>query len=350
MYVRYNRSRLKGKNGMDDTNRALTSLYNVLLVLCKTMAPFTPFFVENMYQNLKLCLPDGGASEPSVHFCLFPEASADLVDVRVEASVQRMQSVIETGRQIRERNNKPLKTPLKKLIVAHDDGDFLSDLQGELRDYVVEELNCRELEVCDDPLKYATIKAEPNFAVLGKRLGKAMGLVGKAVKAMSVDDILAFQKSGEFKVEGCDQALGLEDILVKREFSLPDGFTAETMDAATGEGEVLVVMELEVDQSLLDSGSAREFVNRLQKMRKSSGLQASDTVAVYFEPAAGNDADATEGMLRMLQSEAAYLTESLGCAPLPISAKPADATVVASGECQLSTGAEFVATLAAMKI
>ena len=94
-------------------------------------------------------------------------------------------------------------------------------------------------------------------------------------------------------------------------------------------------MELEVDQSLLDSGSAREIVNRLQKMRKSSGLQASDTVAVYFEPAAGNDADATEGMLRMLQSEAAYLTESLGCAPLPISAKPADATVVASGECQL---------------
>ena len=85
-----------------------------------------------------------------MHFCLFPEAAVDALDERVEASVARMQTVIETGRQIRERNNKPLKTPLKRMIVAHDDLDFLADLQGELRDYVVDELNVRELEVCDD--------------------------------------------------------------------------------------------------------------------------------------------------------------------------------------------------------
>ena len=348
VYVRYNRSRLKGKNGDDDTNRALTSLFNVLLVLCKTMAPFTPFFAENMYQNLKLCLPDAGASEPSVHFCLFPEANADSVDARVEASVARMQSVIEVGRQIRERHNKPLKTPLKRMIVSCEDGEFLQDLQGELRAYVVEELNVRELECELDPLKFATIKAEPNFAVLGKRLGKAMGAVGKAVKEMSVADILAFQKSGEFVVG--DTTLGLEDIVVKKEFSLPEGFTAETMDAATGEGDVMVVMELEITQSLLDSGAAREFVNRLQKLRKSAGLQASDTVSVFFEPAPGNAEDATQAMLRMLKTEQAYLLESLGSVPQAIAAKPADLNVVATGECSLSTGAEFIATLAAMKI
>ena len=122
VYVRYNRSRLKGKNGDDDTRRALAALYNVLLVLCKTMAPFTPFFVEKMYQNLRRCLPNGGAAEPSVHFCMFPEAAADALDERVENSVARMQAVIETGRQIRERNNKSLKTPLKRMIVIHPDG------------------------------------------------------------------------------------------------------------------------------------------------------------------------------------------------------------------------------------
>ena len=100
------------------------------------------------------------------------------------------------------------------MIVAHDDLDFLADLQGELRDYVVDELNVRELEVCDDPLKYATIKAEPNFAVLGKRLGKAMGAVGKGVKSMTEADIVAFQKSGVFAVG--DNVLGADDIVVKR--------------------------------------------------------------------------------------------------------------------------------------
>jgi len=122
IYVRYNRSRLKGKNGIEDTLCALTTLYDVLLTLCKTMAPFTPFFVENMYQNLRRCLPDAGQSEPSVHFCAFPIPSLDALDRRVETSVNRMQGVIEIGRQIRERNGKSLKTPLKRCIVVHSDG------------------------------------------------------------------------------------------------------------------------------------------------------------------------------------------------------------------------------------
>jgi isoleucyl-tRNA synthetase len=256
--------------------------------------------------------------------------------------------VIETGRVIRERNNKPLKTPLRRLVVAHDDQDFLSDLQGELRAYVVEELNVLDMETCADPLKYATIKAEPNFAALGKRLGKAMGAVGKAVKGMSVADVQAFQKSGAFVVG--DVTLGPEDILVKREFALPEGVTAEEMDAATGENEVMVIMDVVVDQGLLDSGSAREFVNRLQKLRKSSGLQATDAVEVFFEVKAAGEKDAAEGMMRMLESEKAYLRESLGCDPKPIAAMAGDARVVATGECSLSTGAEFVATLAALKI
>ena len=348
VYVRYNRSRLKGKNGDDDTRRALAALFNVLLVLCKTMAPFTPFFVEKMYQNLRRCLPNQGDAEPSVHFCLFPEAAVDALDERVEASVARMQTVIETGRQIRERNNKPLKTPLKRMIVAHDDLDFLADLQGELRDYVVDELNVRELEVCDDPLKYATIKAEPNFAVLGKRLGKAMGAVGKGVKSMTEADIVAFQKSGVFAVG--DNVLGADDIVVKREFRLPAGFTKEEMDAASGEENVMVIMELTADQSLIDSGAAREFVNRMQKLRKSSGLQASDSVSVFFEINSDADQEGSDSLLRMFASERSYLEESLGCVPQHVSSKPHDAEVIASGECSLSIGAEFVASLARLSL
>ena len=234
------------------------------------------------------------------------------------------------------------------MIVAHDDLDFLADLQGELRDYVVDELNVRELEVCDDPLKYATIKAEPNFAVLGKRLGKAMGAVGKGVKSMTEADIVAFQKSGVFAVG--DNVLGADDIVVKREFRLPAGFTKEEMDAASGEENVMVIMELTADQSLIDSGAAREFVNRMQKLRKSSGLQASDSVSVFFEINSDADQEGSDSLLRMFASERSYLEESLGCVPQHVSSKPHDAEVIASGECSLSIGAEFVASLARLSL
>jgi isoleucyl-tRNA synthetase len=344
VYVRYNRSRLKGKNGDVDTRCALAALFNVLLVLCKTMAPFTPFFTESMYQNLRLCLANKGDSEPSVHFCLFPEAAANTLDKRVESSVALMQAVIETGRQIRERNNKPLKTPLRRMIVAHDSRDFLADLQGELRDYVVEELNVRELEVCEDSLKYATVKAEPNFAILGKRLGKSMGVVSKAIKEMSRDDIVVFQETGIFSVG--DVELSAADVVVKREFCLPEGYSNQELDAATGEADVMVIMELTVDQSLVDAGAAREFVNRIQKLRKSAGLQASDEVSVYFEPISEVDKDVTDSLLNMLVAEQDYLEENLGCVPRLYLAKPANAEVISSGVCSLSTGAEFVATLA----
>jgi Isoleucyl-tRNA synthetase len=208
----------------------LPALFKVLLGLCKTRAPFTPFFVESKYQNLRLCLANKGGLEPSIHFWRFPEAAAKTLDKRVESSVARMQAVIETGRQIRERNNKPLKTPLRRMIVAHDSRDFLTDLQGELRDYVVNELNVRELEVCEDLLKYSSVKAEPNFATLGKRLGKSMGAVSKGIKEMSRDDIISFQETGIFSVG--DHALSATDIVVKREFCLPEGYTKQEMDAA----------------------------------------------------------------------------------------------------------------------
>lgn len=222
-------------------------------------------------------------------------------------------------------------------------GDFLTDLQGKLRDYVVEELNVRQLDVCADPMQYATVKAEPNFAVLGKRLGKAMGQVGKAVKSMTREEIVLFQKTGSFSVDG--HALGAEDITVKHEFCVPEGYAREDVDAASGDEDVMVIMELGVDQSLMDAGAAREFVNRVQKLRKSAGLQTSDAVTVFFEPVTGTDKEAQDCLMRTVTNEHAYLEENLGCALRPVASKPAHAVVLASETCSLSTGATFIATL-----
>ncbi|XP_058082723.1 isoleucine--tRNA ligase, cytoplasmic isoform X3 [Magnolia sinica] len=226
IYVRFNRKRLKGRTEEEDCRIALSSLYHVLLTTCKAMAPFTPFFTEVLYQNLRKV---SNGLEESIHYCCFPHAGGKREE-RIEQSVARMMTVIDLARNIRERHNKPLKTPLREMVVVHPDTDFLEDITGKLGEYVREELNIRSVVPCNDPLKYASLRAEPDFSVLGKRLGKAMGAVAKEVKAMSQADIIAFEKSGEVTLAG--HCLKLTDIKVLHVFSgLIRLFPFPTLDA-----------------------------------------------------------------------------------------------------------------------
>ncbi|KAJ0080648.1 hypothetical protein Patl1_11314 [Pistacia atlantica] len=223
IYVRFNRKRLKGRTGEEDCRTALSTLYNVLLTSCKVMAPFTPFFTEVLYQNMRKVCKE---SEDSIHFCRVPEEEGKLC-----------------------------LWNCREMIVVHPDTDFLDDITGKLREYVLEELNVRSLVPCNDTLKYASLRAEPDFSVLGKRLGKSMGVVAKEVKAMTQGDILAFEKAGEVTI--ATHCLKLTDIKVVREFKRPDGMTEKDIDAA-GDGDVLVILDLRPDESLFEAGVARE--------------------------------------------------------------------------------------------
>lgn len=328
IYVRFNRKRLKGRTGEEDCRTALSTLFNVLLTACKVMAPFTPFFTEVLYQNMRKV---SDALEESIHYCSVPQAEGKRGD-RIEESVTRMMTIIDLGRNIRERHNKPLKTPLREMVVVHPDVDFLDDIAGKLKEYVLEELNVRALVTCKDTLKYAKLRAEPDFSVLGKRLGKSMGLVAKEVKAMSQEDILAFEKAGEVTVAG--HSLKLTDIKVVRDFKRPDGMAEEDIDAA-GDGDVLVVLDIRPDESLFEAGIAREVVNRVQKLRKKAGLEPTDTVEVYFESL---DKDKS-AIHQVLKSQDCYIKDAIGSPLLLSSMMPSYA--VAIGEESFSGISDF---------
>ncbi|PPD89691.1 hypothetical protein GOBAR_DD13337 [Gossypium barbadense] len=317
IYVRFNRKRLKGRTGEEDCRMALSTLYNVLLTSCKVMAPFTPFFTEVLYQNMqKIC--DG--AEESIHYCSFPQEEGKRGE-RIEESVARMMKIIDLARNIRERHNKPLKTPLREMVVVHPDEDFLGDIVGKLREYVLEELNIRSLVTCKDTLKYASIRAEPDFSVLGKRLGKAMGAVAKEIKAMSQEDILALTKAGEVTI--ATHCLKLTEIKLVREFKHPDGMTDKEMDAA-GDGDVLVVLDIRPDESLFEAGVAREVVNRIQKSRKKAGLEPTDMVEVYFE-----SLDEDKSVIQLvLNSQENYIKDAIGSPLLSFDIMPLHAVVL----------------------
>jgi len=328
IYVRYNRKRLKGGKGDTDCKLALATLFDVLLTVSKVMSPFTPFLTEEMYQNLRRCLPEGAPE--SVHFCeLPPSVEAQEGDERIQTSVDRMQRVIELGRVIRDRQARPLKTPLASVVVVHTDKDFLADIEGELREYVQAELNVYTLETCSDPLHYAALRGEPEWQVLGKRLGKDMGKVAGAIKGLTAQQLMDYEKHGSIVVAGHELAAG--DIKVLRDFKTPEGVPECQLDAA-GDGEVLVVVDLRVDEGMVEAGIAREIVNRFQKLRKKIGLTVTDTVELYYEPLPG--AAAADGSLvgRIAASHTDYLKEALGVVLLPLGQKPEGSTVIASEE------------------
>lgn len=335
IYVRFNRKRLKGRTGEQDCRMALSTLYNVLITSCKVMAPFTPFFTEVLYQNMrKIC--DG--SEESIHYCSFPLAEGKRFE-RIEQSVSRMMTIIDLARNIRERHSKSLKTPLREMVVVHPDTEFLDDIAGKLREYVLEELNIRSIVPCNDPLTYASLRAEPEFSVLGKRLGKSMGQVSKEVKAMPQEDILAFEKAGEVTI--ATHRLTLTDIKIVREFRRPDNMTEEEIDAA-GDGDVLVILDLRPDESLFEAGVAREIVNRIQKLRKKAALEPTDMVEVYYHSL---DEDRSISQ-KVLNSQELYFRDALGSPLLQSTMIPSHAVVLCEETFSDVYKMSFVITLA----
>ncbi|KAG2613221.1 hypothetical protein PVAP13_4KG344900 [Panicum virgatum] len=317
IYVRLNRKRLKGRTGEEDCRISLSTLYHALVTTCVAMAPFTPFFTEVLYQNLRKA---SNKSEESIHFCKFPSTTGER-DERVEQSVNRMMTIIDLARNIRERHNKALKTPLKEMVVVHPDNEFLEDITGKLKEYVMEEINVKTVTPCNDPLVYASLRAEPNFSVLGKRLGKDMGKVSNEVKKMTQEQILSFEESGEITFFG--HCLKQDDIKVVRQFKRPENVSEKEIDAA-GDGDVLVILDLRADQSLFEAGVAREVVNRIQKLRKTVQLEPSDPVDVYYKSV---DHD-KNSLGEILNSQVKYIRDALGSPLVPKEMAPIDVVFV----------------------
>jgi isoleucyl-tRNA synthetase len=272
-YVRMNRKRLKGDNGPEDCGLALSTLFNTLMTAIHLMAPFIPFITEHMYQRLSQLLPEQ-ERETSVHYCMIPHSDDNLLDPVIERQVERLQAVVELTRVMRVRNNIPLKMPIADLIVLHQSQEFLDDIET-LKRYVQEELNCMSLQITKEEEKFIVLSAEANLAVLGKRLKGEAKSVGEKIKKLTHDEVRAFVSSGTLIISG--HVLSSDDVRVVRNFK--PGI--ENYDT-NSDSEVLVLMDKRTDEKLLHLGIAREFVNRIQKLRKKAGLTPGDLIHVYY--------------------------------------------------------------------
>lgn len=281
-YVRLNRNRLKGEFGQKECRKSLRVLFNLLLAMCKMMAPFTPFLAEYMYQRLVLLLRTHIQSGPakSIHYEMMATANKKFQLPEVEICVQQMQTIIDLGRVVRERNTLPVKYPLKELIVIHPNKAYL-DRVKKLRDFILRELNIKELTLSSDKERYGVkIVAQPDFKVLGKKLKGDLKAATIEIKLLTDAQLENAQKNGGIQLNAGNAWIACEEL--RMTYMINENKAGGQFDTNT-DGESLILVDLQPTQEMFDEGIAREIINRIQKLKKKAKLIATDAVRVHYE-------------------------------------------------------------------
>lgn len=304
-YIRFNRKRLKGENGLDDTIHALNTLFEVLFTLCRGLAPFTPFLTDTIYLRLLPHIPAKlqGQDPRSVHFLPFPEVRQELFNADIERRVQRMQKVIELARYSREKRTIGLKQPLRTLTVIHHDAQYLEDVRS-LQGYITEELNVRDLELTSDEASHGVqYSVTADWPVLGKKLKKDMARVKKALPNVTSDEAHGYATNGKLVVDGITLSEG--DLVVKR--GLKEDESSKNLETNT-DNDVLTILDAEIYPGLAEEGLAREIINRVQRLRKKAGLQVTDDVKMEYKVLADPE---ESGIEKVFDSQQAAISRAL---------------------------------------
>jgi isoleucyl-tRNA synthetase len=276
-YVRMNRKRLKGGEGDKDWYESLATLFRVLYTLVRTMAPFTPFLVEMMYQNLRQLVPKE-QREDSVHYLEIPQPDDSVVDKDIERAVLDMQQAVEAGRLCRDKKGINLRQPVSEFVLVHTDETFVSNVL-KLQQYVKEELNSVDVKATTEVKSFINLKGEAENGVLGPRLGKKLQSIRKKIDALTHDDVAAYVKNGEIEIEGEKIVAG--DIKVISQFV---GDSERYFNTGCDNGAV-ILMNFVLDDNLRAAGLVREVCARVQQARKKANLVVEDLVDVYFSGA-----------------------------------------------------------------
>jgi isoleucyl-tRNA synthetase len=300
-YVRLNRDRLKGLEGEGasadaEAETGLQVLYDVLLDVTVIMAPFTPFITEFFYQHLRKLQPSfkdaangGGTTNPpmagksdSVHFLPLPKYDESRLNTKAGEAMVALQSIVEQGRNAREKRNISLRTPIKSIVavVRNPAEHVIKGLTGPLKTYILSELNAWDFQLVpkEQEHDWVTLSLTPNFAALGKKLGKKIVAVKKAVTELSHQDAVKALEAGKLDVEGVTLDT-VTELQSKLAFS-KEGDNWES--TANSDGSLVIAIDCTQDEAILAAGTSRELMNSVQQLRKGAGLDLKDFVEVFF--------------------------------------------------------------------
>ena len=269
-FVRLSRKRFWGSEQSTDKLSAYQTLYTCLETVARLMAPIAPFYAERLYQDLTSVTGRGDAA--SVHLAKFPECDEKCVDSELEYRMKLAQQISSMVLALRKKEALIVRQPLQKIAIPAADEVMKSRIEA-VKQLILNEVNVKELVFVEgDGILVKKIKC--NFRTLGKKFGKLMKSVNETVVNMSQEQISELEKNGciTLQVEGVDALIELADVEIFSE-DVP-GWTV------ANEGALTVALDVEVTDDLRREGIAREIVKKIQAMRKDSGFDIVDRIAV----------------------------------------------------------------------
>ena len=269
-YVRLNRKRFWGGEMTQDKLAAYQTLYTCLKTLSLLIAPISPFFADRLYRDL-----DNG--QDSVHLAMFPEVDASLIDEQLEKRMAAAQTITSLVLSLRRKANIKVRQPLQEIMIPAID-DEQRKLVESMRQLILTEVNVKSLKIVGGNEGVLVKKIKPDFKVLGKKLGKLMKSVAKALQEMDQQSIAKFEKDGKIAVSVAEAAEPVEIELVDVEViseDIPGWLVAN-------EGNMTVALDITVTPELRKEGIARDIVNRVQNIRKSRDYEITDRINLVF--------------------------------------------------------------------
>ncbi len=264
-YVRLNRKRFWGGEMNADKQAAYTTLYTCLKTVAQLMAPNAPFYGDRLYRDL---------TGETVHLSNWPKADETLIDKQLERSMYLAQQATSMILSLRKRAEKNVRQPLQKAVIPASDKETLQALL-HVQDLIKSEVNVKELVItpAEDSEVKLVKKIKPNFKVLGKKVGGKMKELAAAIGKMTQDEIAQFEAAGTFRLLDID--LVAEDVDIITE-DMPGWLVANN-------GILTIALDIELTDALVEEGIARELVNRIQNLRKTSGLEITDRITIEIE-------------------------------------------------------------------
>ncbi len=272
-YVRLNRKRFWGGGMTDDKLSAYQTLYKCLLTVTKLMAPIAPFYADRLY--LDLISVTGHEDFESVHLADFPVADEAIIDKVLEEQMYLAQVASSIVLALRRRVNIKVRQPLSQIMIPFTDEEQKQNIEA-IKSLILNEVNVKELNFVDSTNAILVKRIKPDFKKLGPRYGKIMKQLAVAIEEMTQEDIAKLEKEGNFNltVNGEEVIIELSDTEIVSE-DIP-GWLVANQDKLT------VALDIDLTDDLIKEGIAREFVNRIQNLRKAQDLEIIDRINIVI--------------------------------------------------------------------
>ena len=266
-YVRLNRKRFWGGEMNADKQAAYETLYTCLKTVAQLMAPNAPFYADRLYRDL---------TDETVHLSEWPKVNEELIDTELERQMSLAQQATSMILSLRKRAEINVRQPLQKAVIPTPE-EATKQALLYVEDLIKSEVNIKELQIVgkDDTAIQLIKKIKPQFKVLGKKVGANMKAVAAEIASMTQEQIAQMEAEGIYRLSTIDYTLIPEDVEILTE-NMPGWLVAN-------EGILTVALDIELTDSLIEEGLARELINRIQNLRKSSGLEITDRIVVEIE-------------------------------------------------------------------